>query len=147
MRLPPLERQRSHLHWQFIGSREPVDSQTYTNDDSGLKIGSVLTACKNIHIRHPKDEVPYSLYVPGEDHEHYDLSVHFDTAAQFIHQSRQHTNILVHCMAGVSRSATLVMAYLMKYLNMSYREAHKAIQTNRKRVKLYLVRSILTLAL
>ena len=107
----------------------------------------MLTACKNIHIRHPKDEVPYSLYVPGEDHEHYDLSVHFDTAAKFIHQSRQHTNILVHCMAGVSRSATLVMAYLMKYLNMSYREAHKAIQTNRKRVKLYLVRSILTLAL
>ena len=100
----------------------------------------MLTACKNIHIRHPKDEVPYSLYVPGEDHEHYDLSVHFDTAAQFIHQSRQHTNILVHCMAGVSRSATLVIAYLMKYLNMPFKEAHRALQTNRRRVSMTTLR-------
>ena len=100
----------------------------------------MLTACKNVHIRHPKEEVPYALYIPGEDHENYDLSVHFDTAAKFIHQSRQHTNILVHCMAGVSRSVTLVIAYMMKYLGMSYREARGILQSNRKRVFLMLGR-------
>lgn len=31
-------------------------------------IASLLTACKNIHIRHPKEHVPYALYIPGEDH-------------------------------------------------------------------------------
>lgn len=94
----------------------------------------MLTACKNVHIRHPKEHVPYSLYIPGEDHENYDLSVHFDSAINFIHQSRKETNILVHCMAGVSRSVTLVLAYLIKHFGMSYNEAFRTVQRKRNKV-------------
>jgi protein-tyrosine phosphatase len=101
----------------------------------------VLTACKNVHIRHPKEHVPYALYIPGEDHENYDLSVHFETATNFIHQSRQETNILVHCMAGVSRSVTLVLAYLMKHMGMNYHQAYSLVQRNRNKVNLLSCRS------
>lgn len=46
--------------------------------------------------------------------------MHFDTAINFIHESLKETNILVHCMAGVSRSVTLVLAYLIKHKGMAY---------------------------
>ena len=32
---------------------------------------------------------------------------------------------LVHCLAGISRSPTLAIAYVMKHLNMSTDEAYK----------------------
>jgi len=37
-------------------------------------------------------------------------------------------------MAGISRSATLVMAYLMKYLGMSLKEAFSTISSRRSKV-------------
>ena len=91
-----------------------------------------------MHIRHPKDKIPYTLYIPGEDHQEYDLSFHFETAADFIHQSRKETNILVHCMAGISRSATLVLAYLMKYMGIPLQQAFAMITSKRRKVLFHL---------
>lgn len=94
----------------------------------------MLTACKNIHIRHPKEEIPYTLYIPGEDHQAYDLSLHFSTACDFIDESRKETSILVHCMAGISRSATLVIAYLMKCMAVPFPQAMTMIVAKRRKV-------------
>lgn len=60
------------------------------------------------------------MHVPAEDHDGFDISAHLNRAADFIHNSLQNTNIMVHCLAGVSRSVSLVLAYLIKYRGMSY---------------------------
>ena len=39
--------------------------------------------------------------------------------------------IVVHCHAGISRSATAVIAYIMKTLRMTLNEAMKFVQTRR----------------
>jgi protein-tyrosine phosphatase len=44
-------------------------------------------------------------------------------------------------MAGISRSVTLVLAYLIKYLKMSYQEAFHAVQRKRNKVRYISFRS------
>ena len=44
-------------------------------------------------------------------------------------------------MAGISRSATLVIAYLMKYMNMTMQQAFSTISNKRRKVSILLSRS------
>ncbi|XP_043912678.1 dual specificity phosphatase 29 [Protopterus annectens] len=77
--------------------------------------------------------------VQAEDIPSFDLSQFFYSAAKFIDTalSKPENNILVHCAMGRSRSATLVLAYLMIYKNMTVVDAieqvikHRCILPNR----------------
>ena len=40
--------------------------------------------------------------------------MHFENGIEFIDRHRKYTSVLVHCFAGVSRSASICVAYLMK---------------------------------
>lgn len=56
----------------------------------------------------------------------------FDKAIDFIHKARDlNQNVLVHCRAGQSRSATIVVAYLMKTLNFDLARAYSYVQRRR----------------
>ena len=82
--------------------------------------------------------MPHQLYIPGEDHERFDLSVYFDQAADWIKDKLEETNILVHCLAGVSRSVSLVLAYLMKHKGMNFDDAFYSVKSRRKIVNPFL---------
>ncbi|XP_043940086.1 dual specificity protein phosphatase 14-like [Protopterus annectens] len=63
---------------------------------------------------------------------HAHLSEYFDSVADRIHQvEKRNGRTLVHCVAGVSRSAALCIAYLMKYEQMTLREAHHWVKSRR----------------
>ncbi|ORX81556.1 hypothetical protein BCR32DRAFT_203693, partial [Anaeromyces robustus] len=48
----------------------------------------------------------------------------FQKANEIIEQARlNHENVLVHCHAGVSRSSTIILAYLMRYKGMTLYDA------------------------
>lgn len=59
----------------------------------------------------------------GKDTERFNIAQYFDQSVNFIKQCLASTNVLVHCMAGVSRSATLIIAYLMTEKGVNYESA------------------------
>jgi len=50
-----------------------------------------------------------------------DMYTHFDAICDFIDQARKSGGVVVHCLAGISRSATAVIAYLMKSQKMTFK--------------------------
>ncbi|KAG8238854.1 hypothetical protein J437_LFUL018679 [Ladona fulva] len=70
---------------------------------------------------------------PAYDNLSYDLSQHFSDAAEFIDDAlKSHGKVLVHCYMGVSRSATLVLAFLMIKRAMTAQDAIKIVRSKRE---------------
>ncbi|KAK8762762.1 hypothetical protein V5799_025972 [Amblyomma americanum] len=70
--------------------------------------------------------------VPVDDSPYCDMSAYFDPMSEHIHNVHMRgARVLVHCRAGASRSATLCLAYLMKYRGMRLRDAFRYLKSRR----------------
>jgi len=73
-----------------------------------------------------------STKIPLDDSPYSNLSIHFDRIADKVEEARRRNGkTVIHCVAGVSRSATLCIAYLIKYKKMSLRQAYHYIKSRR----------------
>lgn len=94
----------------FIG-----DYATSTNMASlkNSKITHILTVMNNLEpVPYPQDFTYKKFSVRDDEDE--DLTSIFEQCHSFIDLGRSHSGVLVHCAAGISRSATIVLSYLMK---------------------------------
>ncbi|KAL5482005.1 hypothetical protein EMCRGX_G022283 [Ephydatia muelleri] len=70
-----------------------------------------------------------------EDDETYDIAKHMEAAFGFIEEARQKgAGILVHCVSGISRSPTIVIAYLMSYWKWPLKKVARFVQQKRPQV-------------
>ncbi len=77
------------------------------------KIGAVLTVAAGTGLKFGPEQNIAHMVIAAEDIEHYNLARHFEKMIEFIEKNKVSTNVFIHCFAGVSRSATTVIAYLM----------------------------------
>uniref|UniRef100_A0A452H9P8 Dual specificity protein phosphatase n=1 Tax=Gopherus agassizii TaxID=38772 RepID=A0A452H9P8_9SAUR len=67
--------------------------------------------------------------IPISDHWSQNLARFFPEAIAFIDEAvSQNCSILVHCLAGVSRSVTVTVAYLMQRLSLSLNDAYDLVK-------------------
>ncbi|XP_052244315.1 uncharacterized protein LOC127853662 isoform X2 [Dreissena polymorpha] len=72
------------------------------------------------------------LRIPVNDNYSAKLIPYFEQAFQFLDKVREANGCcLVHCLAGISRSPTLAIAYIMKHLNMSSDDAYRYVKDKR----------------
>ncbi|XP_066180172.1 dual specificity protein phosphatase 13B-like [Sylvia atricapilla] len=138
------------LLWLRAGSDSHVDQvwpNIYLGDAWAARSKSILQGLNITHILNAADG-PYSINtgakyyadleieyygVEAFDDPSFDLSIFFYDATNFICRALNSSGgkVLVHCAMGVSRSATLVLAFLMIHENMTLVDALKTVSAHR----------------
>uniref|UniRef100_A0A914HE36 protein-tyrosine-phosphatase n=1 Tax=Globodera rostochiensis TaxID=31243 RepID=A0A914HE36_GLORO len=78
------------------------------------------------------DDAHHFLRIPIKDSYCAKLLPHFDAAFKFIEEARKTGDkVLVHCLAGISRSPTLAIAYVMRAKQIVSDEAYKFVKNLR----------------
>ena len=97
----------------------------------GLGIGYVL----NVTSKPPSYKMdPGIIYkqLVADDNGLQNLRQFFEEAFEFIDLAKSNNSgVLVHCQAGISRSPTIAVAYLMKFYPMAMSDAYKFVKTKR----------------
>ncbi|CAL8129737.1 unnamed protein product [Orchesella dallaii] len=76
------------------------------------------------------------MNIPVIDNEETDLLRYFNDSYRFISQAlKEEKNVLVHCKMGISRSATIVIAYVMKTRNWDLPRSLEHVKKRRTCVK------------
>ncbi|XP_058796394.1 dual specificity protein phosphatase 15-like isoform X2 [Phymastichus coffea] len=72
------------------------------------------------------------LCILAADSPDQNLSQYFPICNDFIHSARlRGGNVLIHCLAGMSRSVTLAVAYIMSTTDLSWKDALKVVRVGR----------------
>ncbi|CAL8317832.1 unnamed protein product [Merluccius merluccius] len=95
-------------------------------------IGYVLNVTTHLPLFHYDTDVFCYKRLPATDSNKQNLRQYFEEAFEFIEEAHQAgMGLLIHCQAGVSRSATIVIAYLMKHTWMTMTDAYKFVKARR----------------
>ncbi|XP_029533141.1 dual specificity protein phosphatase 10 [Oncorhynchus nerka] len=95
-------------------------------------ISFVLNVTTHLPLYHYDTGLFSYKRLPATDSNKQNLRQYFEEAFEFIEEAQQAgTGLLIHCQAGVSRSATIVIAYLMKHTWMTMTDAYKFVKTRR----------------
>ncbi|XP_071281730.1 dual specificity protein phosphatase 10 isoform X2 [Agelaius tricolor] len=97
-----------------------------------MNIGYVINVTTHLPLYHYEKGMFNYKRLPATDSNKQNLRQYFEEAFEFIEEAHQcGKGLLIHCQAGVSRSATIVIAYLMKHTRMTMTDAYKFVKGKR----------------
>eukprot|EP01129_Flabellula_baltica_P017614 TRINITY_DN9815_c0_g1_i1.p1 TRINITY_DN9815_c0_g1~~TRINITY_DN9815_c0_g1_i1.p1 ORF type:complete len:156 (+),score=28.87 TRINITY_DN9815_c0_g1_i1:52-519(+) len=105
---------REHLYiTNYFGAK----NKTQLEDN---QITHILIIGQNLKQWYPNDFTYKQIEIP--DNANVDILGYFPDAFQFIDEGIQQGNVLIHCAAGRSRSASFLIGYIMQAEKKPYRE-------------------------
>ena len=116
----------------FLSNYKTVQNILYDEEPS-FKMTHLLTVAEELDLSKEasSQNIEYKK-VPADDYDSFDLQSYFPEITEFIHKSLTNQGtIVVHCLMGVSRSATAVMAYLIRFHGLSSEEAFEKVKEKR----------------
>ncbi|XP_053304277.1 dual specificity protein phosphatase 22-A-like [Spea bombifrons] len=111
------------LHGLYLGNIRDSEDKFTLSRNGVTRIVSVHNNAKPL-----LEEMTY-LCISASDSSNQNLIQHFKKCIKFIHESRLNGGgCLVHCLAGVSRSTTIVVAYLMTVTDFGWEDCLSAVK-------------------
>eukprot|EP01002_Notosolenus_urceolatus_P007660 NODE_3044_length_989_cov_7.436170_g2542_i0.p1 GENE.NODE_3044_length_989_cov_7.436170_g2542_i0~~NODE_3044_length_989_cov_7.436170_g2542_i0.p1 ORF type:complete len:280 (+),score=10.65 NODE_3044_length_989_cov_7.436170_g2542_i0:78-917(+) len=111
----------------YLGSA--LDASNF-DDLEKLGIRTIINCCPEIQVQRDTDRFRYVCF-PMEDRSDYPIDRDLPAAIQAIKVALSLGGVLVHCHRGISRSTTIVVAYLMKAEGMSFDDALSFVTSKR----------------
>ncbi|XP_014292388.1 dual specificity protein phosphatase 10 isoform X2 [Halyomorpha halys] len=115
------------LPFLYVGNARDAGDTSLLRD---LGVSKVL----NVTLQSTGPEPSGIAYrqLPASDSGQQNIKQYFEEAFSFIEEARKsNCAVLVHCQAGVSRSPTIAIAYIMKHRGLSMIEAYKLVKAAR----------------
>jgi protein-tyrosine phosphatase len=114
--------------WLFLGNEDDAVNEAFVDANKITRFVHVCCACKCTF--EPDDPAHFRISINDSPNE--SIHDHFENAISFLSKVRaEDANVLVHCFAGISRSPTIVLAYLMKN-GYRFSDAFKILKTQRE---------------
>lgn len=133
----------SYYSSRYAAKIDLIIPRIYLSDDNAARnlnlltqnnITHILNLTTNIPNKYEKNNIKYKKLVIL-DFESQNISQYFSEANEFIDDAlkeNEKNNVLVHCNAGISRSSSFVIAYLMhKKMFKTYKQALKHVRKSR----------------
>ncbi|KAL4471693.1 hypothetical protein ABPG74_008586 [Tetrahymena malaccensis] len=111
----------------YLGQLEFVHSDKIEKMKIGAVvsiIGYTVTIDSSRNVKH--------LFIQAEDDEEEEIKKHFQMTYDFIHENLKKTNVFVHCQMGISRSSSIVIAYLMKERGTDFLDTLNFVRSKRE---------------
>ncbi|CDW52253.1 dual specificity protein phosphatase 7 [Trichuris trichiura] len=95
----------------------------------------IVNVTRNLPNAFEHDDRLKYLQIPIDDNWSQNLAAHFPQAIHFIDEARsKKCGVLVHCLAGISRSVTVTVAYLMHTLALTLDEAYDLVKQHKPNI-------------
>ena len=108
----------------YLGCEKSAINLDYLKKNKIKKILIIAEHCEKLF----ENDINY-LEIKIDDDPKENIFCHFDKCFEFIRGNNQ--IVLIHCVSGISRSGSLVIAYVMKYHKMDFEEAWKFVKEKR----------------
>eukprot|EP01065_Artemidia_motanka_P009085 TRINITY_DN14630_c0_g1_i8.p1 TRINITY_DN14630_c0_g1~~TRINITY_DN14630_c0_g1_i8.p1 ORF type:complete len:204 (+),score=30.70 TRINITY_DN14630_c0_g1_i8:64-675(+) len=117
----------------LLGSKTAASDVDVLSAHSVTHVLNTTVEIPNFHEKRPG--APKYLNLGLQDTKDDDIAAEFERCRDFINSARDSGGVvLVHCQAGISRSATIVISYLMAEKKMSLLEAYRHTKERRSNV-------------
>ncbi len=117
-------------HWLILGN---------LNDALTLKTDAILSVLENDYIEIIRESINLAgtnkdwLAINIRDDKTQNIVQHFEKAFEFLDRmEKENKKCIIHCQAGINRSATIALAYYMKKTNTKLFDAYEHLISKRR---------------
>ena len=111
----------------YLGDGFDANDEAFIQNN---KISCIICVAENLKINNTNSNVKVYNYELTDDY-NCNISLYFDEICDIINKENI---VLVNCVAGISRSSTIVIAYIMKNYKLDLKNAFIGVRNERNRI-------------
>ena len=111
----------------YLGDMIDANNETFIKNKN---ISCIICVAEKLKINNTDSNIKVYNYELSDDY-NCNISLYFDEIGTIINKENI---VLVNCAAGISRSSTIVIAYIMKYYKLDLKNTFIGVRNERNRI-------------